>query len=128
MNLKKIDIKLVFILVLSLALIISFFVGQKNKIDYRKDEIEVLHAKNNELLKKNDSLATVNQILDKKIAKIDSIIKVNDMKISEKQSQIETLKRRKNEIPSHVNVLSANGVASSLSKYIERTRKSSSSN
>jgi hypothetical protein len=128
MNLKKIDIKLVFILVLSLALIISFFVGQKNKIDYRKDEIEVLHAKNNELLKKNDSLAIVNQTLDKKIAKIDSIIKVNDIKISEKQSQIETLKRRKNEIPSHVNVLSANGVASSLSKYIERTRKSSSSN
>jgi hypothetical protein len=128
MDLKKLDIKTVFIIILSLALIISFFVGQKNKIDYRKDEIKVLHTKNNELLKKNDSLAIVNKSLDKKIAKIDSIIKVNDIIISEKQSQIEILKRRKNEIPSHVNVLSANGVASSLSKYIEKTRKSSSSN
>jgi hypothetical protein len=128
MDLKKLDIKTVFIIILSLALIISFFVGQKNKIDYRKDEIKVLHVKNNELLKKNDSLAIVNKTLDKKIAKIDSIIKVNDIIISEKQSQIEILKRRKNEIPSHVNVLSANGVASSLSKYIEKTRKSSSSN
>jgi hypothetical protein len=128
MDLKKLDIKTVFIIILSLALIISFFVGQKNKIDYRKDEIKVLHAKNNELLKKNDSLAIVNKTLDKKIAKIDSIIKVNDIIISEKQSQIEILKRRKNEIPSHINVLSANGVASSLSKYIEKTRKSSSSN
>jgi len=128
MDLKKLDIKTVFIIILSLALIISFFVGQKNKIDYRKDEIKVLHVKNNELLKKNDSLAIVNKTLDKKIAKIDSIIKVNDIIISEKQSQIEILKRRKNEIPSHINVLSANGVASSLSKYIEKTRKSSSSN
>jgi hypothetical protein len=128
MDLKKLDIKTVFIIILSLALIISFFVGQKNKIDYRKDEIKVLHVKNNELLKKNNSLAIVNKTLDKKIAKIDSIIKVNDIIISEKQSQIEILKRRKNEIPSHINVLSANGVASSLSKYIEKTRKSSSSN
>lgn len=128
MDFKKLDIKTIFILVLSLALIISFFVGQKNKIDYRKDEIKALHAKNNELSKTNDSLATANAILDKKLAKIDSLIKANDIKISEKQSQIEILKRRKNEIPSHVNVLSANGVASSLSKYIERTRKSSSSN
>lgn len=128
MYLKKLDIKTIFILVLSLALIISFFVGQKNKIDYRKDEIEILNAKNNFLSKKNDSLISANKILDEKLLKIDSLIKVSDIKISEKQLQIERLKRKKNEIPTYVNVLSANGVASSLTKFIERTRKDSIGN
>jgi hypothetical protein len=122
MDLKKLDIKTVFIIILSLGLIISFFLGQKNKINYRKDEIKELHAKNDKLLGKNDSLFILNDKLEKKIAKINLLIEANNKEITEKESQIQLLKKRKNEIPNHVNVLSANGVASSLTKYIERTK------
>jgi regulator of replication initiation timing len=122
MDLKKLDIKTVFIIILSLGLIISFFLGQKNKISYRKDEIKELHAKNDKLLGKNDSLFILNDKLEKKIAKINLLIEANNKEITEKESQIQLLKKRKNEIPNHVNVLSANGVASSLTKYIERTK------
>jgi regulator of replication initiation timing len=122
MDLKKLDIKTVFIIILSLGLIISFFLGQKNKINYRKDEIKELHAKNDKLLGKNDSLFILNDKLEKKIAKINLLIEANNKEIAEKESQIQLLKKRKNEIPNHVNVLSANGVASSLTKYIERTK------
>ena len=122
MDLKKLDIKTVFIIILSLGLIISFFLGQKNKISYRKDEIKELHAKNDKLLGKNDSLFILNDKLEKKIAKINLLLEANNKEITEKESQIQLLKKRKNEIPNHVNVLSANGVASSLTKYIERTK------
>jgi hypothetical protein len=73
-------------------------------------------------LGKNDSLFILNDKLEKKIAKINLLIEANNKEITEKESQIQLLKKRKNEIPNHVNVLSANGVASSLTKYIERTK------
>jgi hypothetical protein len=71
-------------------------------------------------------LGIINDSLNKKIAKIDLLIEEKNKKILEKESQIKTLKKIKNEIPNHVSTLSANGVANTFSKYIERTTKSTS--
>ena len=64
MEIKKLDIKNIFIIILGFGLIISFFIGQKSNINYKKDELKSLHDSNELLSKKNDSLLTINSILD----------------------------------------------------------------
>jgi hypothetical protein len=123
-DVKKIDIKLVFIGVLSIGLIISFFFGQRSNINFRKDEIKALEAKNLLITKTNDSLILVNKILDTKLIVIQKEIEITTIEIGLIQSKLDSIKNRKNEIPNSVNRLSANGVADGITKYLENNTKS----
>ena len=60
----KLGIKDVFIIILCIGLVISFIMGQKKAIDYRKGEIEKLHEENEKLVAANDSLISANQEID----------------------------------------------------------------
>jgi hypothetical protein len=122
--LKKLDIKTWFIIILGIALIISFFFGQGSKTDLHKDEIKVLHESNTALLKSNDSLKVVNSILDAKIISINKILNIDAKVLSDTQSELNELKKRKNEIPIYVNHLSANGVSNAFSDYLKNRTKS----
>lgn len=124
MNSKKLDIKSMFIIVLSLGLIFSFMLGQKNGIDYKKDEIKSLHEKNEYLLSKNDSLKILNEALDKQIFEINKQIQINEKMLVESELKINTLKQRRNETNITVTRLSANGVANELSNYIKKHKNS----
>jgi hypothetical protein len=123
-DIKKIDIKLVFIGVLSIGLIISFFFGQRSNIDYKKSKIKSLEAQNTLISKKNDSLLLVNKILDTKFVVLQKEIEITTTKIELIQSKLDSIKNRKNEIPNSVNRLSANGVADGITKYLENNTKS----
>lgn len=124
MNSKKLDVKSMFIIVLSLGLIFSFMLGQKNGIDYKKDEIKSLHEKNEYLLSKNDSLKILNEALDKQIFEINKQIQINEKMLVESELKINTLKQRRNETNITVTRLSANGVANELSNYIKKHKNS----
>jgi len=124
MDFKKIDIKSVFIVILAIGLIFSFLIGQRSKIDYKKDELKTLHDSNELLISKNDSLLTVNTVLDRKIASINLIIEQNNKKLSETQSQLEKLKKKRNEVSNNVNSLSANGVSNAFSDFLNKNTKS----
>lgn len=126
MDIKKIDIKTWFIIILAIGLIISFIFNQKNNIDYHKDEINALHKSNSELLLKNDSLKKINDELDIKITNINILLDSNNKQISEAQNEINRLKNKRNEIPNYVNSLSANDVANDISKYLETTKDTDS--
>lgn len=125
MNLKKLDIKSIFIIILSLGLIFSFMLGQKNTIDYKKDEIKNLHEKNKFLLSKNDSLKSLNKVLDEQIFVINKQLQINEKMLVESELKINTLKQRRNETNNTVTRLSANGVANELSNYIKKHKNSS---
>lgn len=128
MDLKKIDIKTWFIIILGIALIISFFFGQKNKVDYRKDEIDALHKSNTELLHKNDSINKVNTMLDNKIADINGKLAVNEKELSNTRLELEKLKNKKDETRKYVNSLSANGISSAFSSYLDTRTESKDGN
>jgi chromosome segregation ATPase len=126
MDIKKIDIKTWFIIILAIGLIISFIFNQKNNVNYHKDEIDALHKTNSDLLLKNDSLKKLNNKLDSKIAEINILLYNNNKQISEAQAEINRLKNKRNEIPNYVNGLSANDVANDISKYLETTKNTNS--
>ena len=127
MDIKKIDIKTWFIIILAIGLIVSLIFNQKNNINYHKDEIDALHKSNSDLLLKNDSLKNLNDKLDIKISEINILLDSNNKQISEAQNEINRLKNKRNEIPNYVNGLSANDVANDISKYLETTKDTDSS-
>jgi len=118
MDLKKIDIKTWAIIVLGIALIISFFFGQRNNIDTHKDEIKILHESNDNLKRNNDSIKKVNLNLDRYISEITKQLLENNKIFIKTQEELDKLKKRKNETYTHVNNLSANGVANAFSDYL----------
>ncbi len=126
MDIKKIDIKIIAIIVLGIALIISFMFGQRSKIDTKKEDITILHDNNADLAHKNDSLKQVNLRLDNQISEINKILESNTKQITQTQIELDKLKKRKNEIPTYVNALDADGVANAFSNYLKA--KSPSSN
>lgn len=122
MELPKIsnfDFKTWVILILGGALIISFFFGQGNNIDKNKEEIKKLHKENTLLLNRVDSLKQENTKLDLILLAIDSKLNENNKRIENSISILNDLKKKKNEIPTYVNSLSANGTTNEFTKYLE---------
>jgi len=124
MDFKKIDIKSVFIVILAIGLIFSFLIGQRMNINYKKDELKSLHKSNEQLLRKNDSLLTVNTVLDQKISQITLLVEQNNKNLSKTQSQLEKLKKKRNEVSSNVNIMSANSVSNAFSDILNKSTKS----
>ncbi len=118
---KKLDFKTIVIIILGAALIISFFFGQKSNINKHEAELKALHIENTLLLTKNDSLIKVNSVLDGKIVEVNKQLEANVKQLSENTTQLEVLKKKKNEIPVYVNNLSANGVSSEFTNFLEST-------
>ena len=127
MEKKSFDPKIVFIVVLALALILSFLFNIHNSIVYPKDEIKKLRQANELLSKNNDSIALVNKNLDKKLAELNLLLKENNKKLAETDSALKSLKKKRNETPNYVNRLSASGVATELSKYLDKTSEGKNS-
>lgn len=127
--LKNLDIKSWFILILGLLLCVSVWIGQKNHIDGKQEAIDLLHESNKTLAASNDSLNKLNGTLDKQIADKLAIIEINNGKIIETQTKIDSLKNEKNKIAISVRHMSANDISRSFSNYLDkRTAKSKRSN
>jgi hypothetical protein len=120
----NLDFKTWVIIILGIALCISFLFGQRNKIDYKKDVIDALRANNEILTKRNDSLKIVNTKLDAAIADINTQLVANEIKLAKTQSDLDKLKKQKNETTIRVNGLSANGVSNAFSDYLKDRTKS----
>lgn len=116
----KLGIKDYFIIILGAAVIIAFMLGQRKTIDYRQAEIQKLHQANAALQQFNDSLEIVNKELDNEIAKIHTEVAVKEAELRQSNKEITRLNNKRNEIPTQVTHLSANGVANELSNYITR--------
>ena len=118
------DKKNVFIIILSMCLIISFFIGSKLSKDNTKGEIDDLHNKNKVITNRIDSLKLVNTSLNEKLKSIDIELSNKKSELDNAELQIITLKKQLNEISTIVNNMSANNVASELSSFIDKRTKS----
>lgn len=123
MEKKKIDIKLIFIFILGGALILMFIFKGGKPIDGYETEINYLKANNLFLKTQNDSLKVEANKIDDKIDSINKKIDLNSIQLKVAQNKIIFLENKKNEIPTYVNHLNANGVSSELSKYIKRRKR-----
>lgn len=123
----KYDLKTIFIFVLAGCLILSFLAGQKSISSGYKDQIKDLEVKAATLKNKNDSLNTINIKLDAAIVGFEKQIIINQVKLKQTQSQLDYLNKRRNETPIKVNRLSANGVASAFTEYLDKRTKSRNS-
>lgn len=118
-KMKKLDIKSIFIIILGIAVIVTYFIGGNTVTNNYEEQIEKLHKENSVLISKNDSLKVENTKLDEKFVKLEGKIKENDLKLAQTQSQLEKLNKRRNEVPTYVNSLSVTGVADAFSDYLE---------
>lgn len=119
----KLDIKMVFILILAGALILSFIFRPSKTINTHEDEIEALEKENESLLSKNDSLTIENAKLDEKIQKILIDIDSTQHLLDETNDRINDLENDKGKISSYVKSLDADGVANSLTEYLNKRTK-----
>ena len=115
------DIKSIVIILLSLLVVGLIFFNNSGK-DIKKYEQEIgnLNTKNKELLLDNDSIKNLNLVLSKDINDLNIKIDEINTQIVENEDLIKRLKKKKSEIPTNVNVMDADGVASGISDYLKR--------
>ena len=123
---KLLDTKTIFIIILATLLIIMILARRSNNPTDYENQIKALHEQNDKLLHNNDSLKAVNGKLDLYIQEINTQLVANQKQLAKTQSQLDNLNKRRNEIPNSVKRLSANGVASEFSKYLDKRTKSTS--
>lgn len=119
----KIDIKIIFIFVLATLLIISFIFRPSKPIDGYEDRINQLKEQNDSLLSNNNSLKLENSKLDVEIQKLLKDIDSTQAKLDETNNRIISLENGKNKVSDNVNKLNADGIANSLSDYLNRSEK-----
>jgi hypothetical protein len=115
-----IDIKTIFILVLGVALVLSFLFRPSKEIDTYEEEIKLLNQQNIMLLQNNDSISLLNKKLTEDVIVLEESVEVVNLKLEDSDKEIRKLKNRKNEIHSNVVFMDANGVTSNMSNYLKR--------
>lgn len=118
----KIDIKMIFILVLAGALILSFIFRPSKKIEMYEDELKELNEVNDSLITHNDNLKLVNDSLDKENIKIVQAIDSTQVELDKTNDKIKNLEHGKDKVSGYVNTLNADGVANGLSEYLNNRR------
>jgi hypothetical protein len=120
------DSKTILIIILGMLLVFFIFFKKPPMVETHEMEIKKLQKENKLLKNNNDSLKVANFKLDGEIGIIRAKLTVNEKVLNDTQKQLDKLNKRRNETSIKVNGLSANGVASSLSDYLERTKGSNS--
>lgn len=116
----KLDIKMIFILVLGAALLLSWLFRPAKKIDMYEDELKVLNEQNDSLVTYNDNLQLVNDSLDIENKKIVQAIDSTQLELDKSSDKINDLENDKDKVSGYVNTLNADGVANGLSDYLNR--------
>jgi outer membrane murein-binding lipoprotein Lpp len=124
---KTFDMKTIFIFILGGLLILAVIFNQK-KQGSNDSLIKELHAKSDSLVKNNEELKEKNKKLDSAIFIINKELIVNKAKLDKTQNQLQDLNKKRNEISSNVNRLSANGVSNAFTDYLNKRTTSSNNN
>jgi len=118
-NLFK-DIKTIFILVLAVALILSFLFRPTIPIETYETEINTLKEQNKRLLLSNDSISQINQKLQDEITVILYAIDSTKVILKETEHKLEILENKRNEVSTIVNNMDSDAITNSFSDYLKR--------
>ena len=121
----KIDIKTIFILVLAVALILSFIFRPNVPIDTYEEEINALKQENRELILSNDSINKLNKKLEEEIREILFTIDSTQALLRNTENKLKELEGRRNEVSNIVDNLNSDGVTKSISDYLKRRGQNS---
>jgi chromosome segregation ATPase len=123
--LKKIlnNIQLVFIILLAIALILSFLFRPSKPINTYESEINQLQTINKELRLSNDSLTSANNKLQKEINLILYAIDSTKVILRETEDKLAELEKKRNEIPNIVNNMDSDDITINISDYLKRRSK-----
>ena len=116
----NIDIKSIFIIVLGLIIVFMIIFRPSKDISMYEEQINILNQRNKILIKINDSISNVNNLLGNQITLLEKDVETVNDKLVDNEEEINKLKRNKGEIYKHVNSLDVNGVTSGLSDYLKR--------
>ena len=119
----KIDIKIIFILILAGFLILSLIFRPSKSINTYEDKINRLEQENDSLLSNNDSLKLINGKLHEEFDKLLIDINKTQIELDKTNDKIKDLENGKGKVSGYVNKLNADGVAKSLSDYLNRAKK-----
>lgn len=122
---KKIlnNIQLVFIILLAIALILSFLFRPSKPINTYESEINQLQTINKELRLSNDSLTSANNKLQKEINLILYAIDSTKVILRETEDKLAELEKKRNEIPDIVNNMDSDDITINISDYLKRRSK-----
>ena len=119
MTLTRGNIQMIFILILTVALVLSFVFRPSKSIDVYEDEIKLLRNQNKKLLSTNDSIQKLNgklQIeIDAILIKIDSTLVMLNLT----DSTLKELENKRDEIPTIVHNMDSDAIIVSLSEYLK---------
>ena len=117
---NKIDIKIIFILILAIALILSFVFRPSNKIDMHEDSFNKLELDNIKLKNNYDSVKLDNVKLKEEIRELIMNIDSTRAELFDTEYRLKELEDDKDEVSGHVSTLDADGIAESLTEYLNR--------
>ena len=122
----NIDIKSIFIIILGIALVLSFIFRPSVPIEEYENEINLLKKQNKELLISNDSIAGLNKKLEEEIQQILFTIDSTEALLRNTEQKLKQLEQKRDEISDIVDNLNSDGVTESISDYLKRRGKNNS--
>lgn len=122
-KIKNLDLKSKLLIVLSIALILSFIFRPNKPVAKYDTEIKQLHTNTELLQHTNDSLINANQKTDQEIRELTVLAYSNQEKINKTNKEITYYKNKLNETTAYVATLDANGVSIAMSDYLQRRSK-----
>ena len=114
------DIKTIFILVLAVALILSFLFRPTIPIETYETEINTLKEQNKRLLLSNDSINQINQKLQDEITVILYAIDSTKVILKETEEKLTELENKRNEVSTIVNNMDSDDITNTFSDYLKR--------
>lgn len=119
----NIDIKSILILLLGVALVLSFIFRPSVPIEEYEEEISILQKQNKKLLISNDSIVKANIRLQKEIDVILYTIDSTKVILRKTESKLKELERKRNEVSDIVDNMDSDDVTNTISDYLKRRGK-----
>ena len=114
------DIKLVFIIILAVALIFSFLLQPATQIETYETEINSLKQQNKRLLLSNDSINQLNLKLQEEITVILYAIDSTKVILKQTEKKLSDLEKKRNEISTIVDNMDSDDITNTFSDYLKR--------
>ena len=121
-NLFK-NIQLVFILILAVALILSFIFRPSKPIETYENKISSLKQQNQQLLLSNDSIRLINNKLQEEINVILYAIDSTKVALRKTELKLKDLEEKRNEVSTIVNNMDSDDITNTFSNYLKRRGK-----
>ena len=113
----------VFILILAVALILSFIFRPSKPIETYENEINLLKQQNQQLLLSNDSINFINTKLQEEINVILYAIDSTKVALKETENKLEILENKRNEVSTIINNMDSDDITNTFSSYLKRRGK-----